>query len=108
MHCNRFSQANVVGVNNNAHQLQRCRALTQQQGLSSICSYLQADFHKIPVEDGTFDAAFHCEAMCHAGNRVEVFKEALRVIKPGGYFAGYDWIITVCNTTGNPSTVNIE
>jgi sterol 24-C-methyltransferase len=104
----RFSQGNVVGVNNNDYQLQRCKILTQQQGLSHLCSYLKSDFHHIPVEDNTFDAAFHVEAIEHSPDRVEAFKEALRVIKPGGYFAGYDWCVTDVYDPNDSNHVRIK
>jgi len=90
----RFSESKVVGLNNNDYQIQRCKKLTAQQGLLHLCSYMKADWMKIPVEDNTYDTAFHFEALEHSEDRVAACREFLRVIKPGGYFAGYDWIIT--------------
>jgi len=104
----RFSEANIVGVNNNEYQLQRCKKITGEQGLSHLCSYIQADFHHLPVEDNSVDAAFHLEALLHSPNRVDLFKEIFRVIKPGGYFAGYDWVVTDKFSAANPEHVRIK
>jgi len=55
-----------------------------------------------------FDAAFHFEALEHSEDRVSACKEFYRVIKPGGYFAGYDWIITDKCDLNNPEHVRIK
>ena len=47
------------------------------------------------AEDSTYDAAYQIEATCHAPDYVGVYKEILRVLKPGGLFAGYEWCMTV-------------
>lgn len=90
----RFSQAKIIGLNNNEYQLKRCKDLTTKQGLSHLCSYMKADWMNIPIENNSFDGAFHFEALEHSPDRVAACKEIMRTIKPGGYFAGYDWIIT--------------
>jgi sterol 24-C-methyltransferase len=89
----RFSGAKIVGLNNNTYQLERCRVLTQQQGLKNL-EWLEGDFHNIPAKDNTFDAAYACEAIEHAPEKVKVYREIFRVLKPGAIFATYEWIIT--------------
>jgi len=90
----RFSQASITGLNNNEYQVKRCREITKQQGLSHLCDYIKGDWMHLPGDDNTFDAAFHVEAIEHSPDRVAAFKEICRTIKPGGYFAGFDWVIT--------------
>jgi len=104
----RFSKANIVGLNNNEYQIKRCKDLTQNQGLGHLLSYMRADWQKIPVEDNTFDRAFHVEAMEHSPERVSTFSEVFRILKPGGLFAGYDWIITDKCDLNNPEHVRIK
>lgn len=104
----RFSEANVVGLNNNEYQLTRCKKITEQQGLSHLCSYMKADFQSIPVSDNTYDAAFHFEALEHSPDRVAMFKEILRILKPGGLLAGYDWVITDKCDLNNAEHVRIK
>ena len=49
---------------------------------------------KLPFADNSFDAVYAIEATCHAPDRVKVYSEILRVLKPGGIFATYEWGLT--------------
>jgi len=89
-----FSGAKIVGLNNNEYQISRGRRIAQQSGLEGQASFLKGDFMNIPIADGSFDAAYAIEATCHAPNRLGVFSEIFRVLKPGGRFAAYEWAMT--------------
>jgi len=104
----RFSDAKIIGLNNNDYQLERCRKLTAKQGLNHLCSYMKADWMNIPMIDNSFDAIFHVEALEHSPDRVAACKEILRVLKPGGYFAGYDWVVTEKYDLNNPEHVKVK
>jgi len=58
---------------------------------------------KIPIPDGTFDAAYAIEATCHAPDRVGVYSEIFRILKPGGRFASYEWVVTDSYNPQNPT-----
>jgi len=96
-----FSGANIVGINNNDYQIERGNSHNAKAGLSERCSFVKGDFMKMPLEDESFDAVYAIEATCHAPDRVPVFSEAYRVLKPGGLFAGYEWCLTD-NYDGSP------
>ncbi len=49
-----------------------------------------------------FDAAYAIEATCHAPDRVGVYSEIYRVLKPGAIFACYEWCMTDLYESGNP------
>lgn len=89
-----FSGASVVGINNNDYQIERGNKHNEKAGLSDRCSFVKGDFMKMPIDDHSFDAVYAIEATCHAPDRVPVFSEAWRVLKPGGLFAGYEWCLT--------------
>lgn len=90
----RLTGAELVGLNNNAYQLQRARTHTRAAGLEPRCSFVHGDFMQIPAADEQFDAAYAIEATCHAPDRTGVFAEVARVLQPGGRFAGYEWCLT--------------
>jgi sterol 24-C-methyltransferase len=90
----RFSGANVVGVNNNAYQVQRVAQLNEAQGLDGLCDVVKGNFMELPFKEATFDAAYGIEALCHAPSFVDVYKEVYRTLKPGGMFASYEWVMT--------------
>jgi sterol 24-C-methyltransferase len=98
----RFSGATIVGVNNNDYQIQRGTKQNQDAHLSSLCSFLKADFMKLPVPDKSFDGVYAIEATCHAPDKTSLFKELYRVMKPGTEFAGYEWCLTDRYNAGNP------
>lgn len=93
----RISGANVTGLNNNAYQISRGEVLNKKAGpfVSGRCDFMKADFMNIPSSDNTFDAVYEIEATCHAPDAQACYAEVLRVLKPGGYFSGYEWVRAV-------------
>jgi sterol 24-C-methyltransferase len=89
-----FTGARLTGINNNAYQVGRADQLTAGAGLTSRCKFVKADFMSMPLPDCSFDAAYAIEATCHAPDRVGVYEEIYRVLKPGGLFASYEWCMT--------------
>ena len=49
---------------------------------------------KMPIPDNTYDAIYAIEATCHAPSKVGIYSEIMRVLKPGGLFAAYEWVMT--------------
>ncbi len=90
----RFSGAKVLGVNNNDYQIERATQLNRQAGLAERCCFLKADFMKLPLPDGSCDAVYAIEATCHAPDKLALFRELFRIMKPGAQFAGYEWCLT--------------
>jgi sterol 24-C-methyltransferase len=43
---------------------------------------------EIPIADNTYDAVYAIEATCHAPDKVGIYSELFRVLKPGGVFCG--------------------
>jgi ubiquinone/menaquinone biosynthesis C-methylase UbiE len=56
-----------------------CRATVQQ-----------ADAARLPFDDGRFDHVLSFAMLHHVGDWQGAVKEALRVLRPGGSFVGYD------------------
>ena len=94
--------ASIVGLNISEYQLGKCSAYNGKAGLDHLCSVLHGDFLNIPAEDGTFDAAYHIEALPHAPDKAAVYAEIFRVLRPGAVFAGFDNCITPLYDSANP------
>jgi len=90
----RFSGSNVIGVNNNAYQCKRSDILNARYGLSHLCSNVKTDFMNLPFAPNSVDAAYAIEATCHAPDKVGCFSQIFKSLKPGGMFAGYEWVMT--------------
>ena len=86
--------ASIVGLNISEYQLGKCAMYNEEADLGELCSVVRGDFMAIPAEDGSFDAAYHIEAIPHAPDRTAVYAEIFRVLRPGAVFAGYDWCVT--------------
>ena len=95
----RYSGAGFVGINNNAYQIERAKHHTRD--VESLCRFIKGDYMQIPEADNSFDAAIAIESMPHAPDKVAAFREILRVLRPGGCFAGYDWCMTEKFDPGN-------
>jgi sterol 24-C-methyltransferase len=48
---------------------------------------------KMPFPDNSFDRVYSIEATCHAPSLKGVYSEIFRVLKPGGTYATYEWLL---------------
>lgn len=101
-----FTDANIVGLNNNDFQIQRARKYTKRAGLEGQVAFVKGDFMKLSEQFGenSFDAGgfflaavkshewtinppvivYAIEATVHAPTWEGVYGEIMKVLKPGG------------------------
>ncbi|KAJ3507470.1 hypothetical protein NLJ89_g6287 [Agrocybe chaxingu] len=91
-----FSDAQIIGLNNNDFQIQRARKYTKQAGLENQVTFVKGDFMKLSEQFGEnyFDAVYAIEATVHAPTWEGVYGEIFKVLKPGGVFGVYEWCMT--------------
>ena len=90
----RLTGARIVGININVYQLERARRLAEEAELTHLVEFLHCDFLHVDAQDATFDAVYAIEATCCAPDKVSVYGEAYRLLKPGGRFAAYEYCMT--------------
>lgn len=89
-----FTDANIVGVTINQYQVNRGNEINKAQGFGEQCVIKQGDFTKLSAfKDNSFDKVFAIESTCHSPNRCDVYDQIYRVLKPGGVFASYEWVL---------------
>src|SRR5215216_2866288 len=49
-------------------------------------TFVTGDMHHLPFEDTTFDFIYSSLTVHYSSNPIEVYKEVIRVLKPGGIF----------------------
>ncbi|KAK2746029.1 sterol 24-c-methyltransferase [Colletotrichum kahawae] len=90
----KFTGAYITGLNINEYQVERAMRYTNKERMDKNVQFVQADFMNIPFEDNTFDAVYAIEATVHAPSLQAVYSEIHRVLKPGGIFGVYEWVMT--------------
>ena len=86
--------ANVVGLELEAPLVELSRQHAQKAGMSDRIEFRCVEPGPLPVEDASFDAFYTSGVICHIEDRLSLFRDALRVLKPGGILLGYDWFPT--------------
>ncbi|CUM67720.1 uncharacterized protein PRCAT00005425001 [Priceomyces carsonii] len=98
----RFTDCEIVGLNNNDYQIERANHYAKKNNLDHKLSYVKGDFMQMDFEPETFDAVYSIEATVHAPVLEGVYSEIYKVLKPGGVFGVYEWVMTDAYDESNP------
>ncbi|KAK4247020.1 hypothetical protein C7999DRAFT_41636 [Corynascus novoguineensis] len=90
----KFTDAHITGLNNNDYQIERATRYAAKEGLSNQLKFVKGDFMQMSFPDESFDAVYAIEATVHAPKLEGVYSEIYRVLKPGGVFGVYEWLMT--------------
>jgi SAM-dependent methyltransferase len=75
----------IVGLDVNASGVSNANQLAAARGLEGRARFEERDASKkLPFEEGSFDAVFANDVLCHLPGRGAVLAEMFRVLKPGG------------------------
>ncbi|KAF9181533.1 Delta(24)-sterol C-methyltransferase [Haplosporangium sp. Z 11] len=102
-----FTGAHVTGLNNNDYQISRAKRYAVSAGLEDRSDFIKGDFMNMPIDDNVFDACYAIEATVHASTLEGVYGEAYRILKPGGVFGCYEWVMTDKYDPTNPEHLRI-
>ncbi|MEM7123113.1 MAG: methyltransferase domain-containing protein [Pseudomonadota bacterium] len=82
----------VLGIDVEKTVTEHAVARAEREGLSGRISYRVIEPGPFPLEDKSFDVVFSKDAMIHIPDKPALFAEVYRVLKPGGFFSGSDWM----------------
>ncbi|KAF8940047.1 S-adenosyl-L-methionine-dependent methyltransferase [Dissophora ornata] len=102
-----FTGAHVTGLNNNDYQINRAKRYAVTYGLDKKSDFVKGDFMSMPLDDNSYDACYAIEATVHASTLEGVYGEAYRILKPGGVFGCYEWVMTDLYDPTNPEHLRI-
>ncbi|MGK0388310.1 MAG: tocopherol O-methyltransferase [Maribacter sp.] len=90
----RHFDVEAVGISLPARQIVSCKERAASMELKGKTDFVQADYTNTPFEDESFDVVWACESLCHAKNKVDFYKEAYRILKPGGRIVVAEYLRT--------------
>lgn len=89
-----FTGCKVVGLNNNDYQVEKANNRAKISGMEDQLRFVKGDFMQMDFEPESFDAVYAIEATVHAPVLEGVYSEIYKVLKPGGIFGVYEWVMT--------------
>jgi ubiquinone/menaquinone biosynthesis C-methylase UbiE len=75
--------ARVTGITIVPKQVETMKKFIEKKGIKNV-EFLEASYFNMPFEDNSADVVWAIEAVCHAKDKSQFYKEAYRVLKPGG------------------------
>ncbi|KAJ9611277.1 Delta(24)-sterol C-methyltransferase [Cladophialophora chaetospira] len=99
----KFTGANIVGLNNNDYQIERSLRYAKKEGIAEKWGAVKGDFMQMSFPENSFDAVYAIEATVHAPSLQGVYEQIFKVLKPGGVFGVYEWLMTDNYDNNNPA-----
>ena len=82
----------VIGVDIEAQLRDRANQLVERSGLANRIELKIVKPGPFSFTDESFDVVFSKDSLIHIEDKLALFEEVMRVLKPGGFFVASDWL----------------
>lgn len=89
-----YGAARVIGLDVEETACQVARAHAERAGVADRVEIRQVAPGPFPFENGSVDLVFSKDSIVHIADKEGLAREAFRVLRPGGWFAASDWLIS--------------
>lgn len=84
--------ARVTGTDLEPHLVARATDRARELGLDGQVEFIQVQAGPLDFADDTFDLVVSSGAITQTADKLGIFSEIFRVLKPGGALSSYDWM----------------
>lgn len=88
----RESGARVTGLDVEPQLIARARRFAAEAGVADRVDFRLVEPGPLPFAAESFDGVFSKDALIHIPDKPALYREILRVLRPGGVFAASDWL----------------
>lgn len=74
----------VKGITLVPHQVEKAKKHAARLNVSDAVQFYEMDYTQTSFEDESFTVIWACESLCHALHKEDFYREAFRLLKPGG------------------------
>lgn len=74
----------AIGISPVSSQIAECKAIAANSDVKDKVDFVEADYRNTAFPDAHFDVVWACESLCHAPQKIDFYREAYRLLKPGG------------------------
>jgi len=87
-----FGAATVHGLDVEETVIGRAHAAAEAAGLADRVRFSTVEPGPLPIADAAVDIVFSKDAMIHIPDKAAIYRQILRVLRPGGLFVASDWL----------------
>ncbi len=84
--------ASVVGIDLEPHLVQLATQRSREKRLEARTEFMTVEPGRLPFPDQSFDVVLSCGALTQIEDKETMFRDCLRVLRPGGALTCYDWM----------------
>jgi tocopherol O-methyltransferase len=88
--------ATVTGITPVGSQVRRARRIAAEQGVADRVRFAEEDYTRTTFADASFDVVWAVESVCHAADKAAFYREAQRLLRPGGRLGIVEYMRTSC------------